>query len=196
MRTVDNPQSSKYISGDAIAVINIHKLFNGRSVFGGPGSTRSVPLPIGTIVVDDAHAALATAESQSTLVIPRENPLFDRLLATFHDDLQRQSQSALLDILDGDASAVLRVPFWSWADRSADVARELHQQRETDPLIFSWPLVADSLAISQAVFTSTGLEIRPPFPATDRVAMDVPTCDGGLGSCRFKLIVKEYCEGN
>ena len=168
--TVDDPESIKYLSGDAIAVINIHKLVNGRSVFGGPGSGRTNPLPIGTVVIDDAHAALATTESQSTIVIPREHGVYERLLHMFRDDLERQSQSALLDILDGDTSAVLRVPFWAWADRVGDVSRELHQHREEDPLLFAWPLVADSIAISQAVFTASALEIRPPFPPTERIS--------------------------
>ena len=37
---VDDPDSPEYISGAKIAVVNIHKLFNAMSVFGGPASMR------------------------------------------------------------------------------------------------------------------------------------------------------------
>jgi hypothetical protein len=167
--TVDNPESTKYLSGRAIAVVNIHKLMNGRSVFGGPGSVRPTPLPIGSVVIDDAHAALATTEEQSTITLPHDHPAYEQLLAKFRDDLQRQSETTLLDIESGVPSAVLRVPFWAWADRSSDVARILHEHREDEPLLFTWPLVRDVLSISQAVFTTSALEVRPPFPPVDRV---------------------------
>jgi hypothetical protein len=38
--TVDDPECSAYLRGEAIAVVNIHKLVNGKSVFGGPDSSR------------------------------------------------------------------------------------------------------------------------------------------------------------
>jgi hypothetical protein len=40
---------------ESIAVVNIHKLINGKSVFGGPDSSRRRPLKIGTVVIDDAR---------------------------------------------------------------------------------------------------------------------------------------------
>ena len=80
--TVDDPESGRYLGGQAIAVVNIYKLVNGRSVFGGPGSTRPTPTPIGSAVVDDAHAALATVESQSTLNLPSTHAAYQQVLQT------------------------------------------------------------------------------------------------------------------
>jgi hypothetical protein len=167
---VDDPESTRYSSGKAIAIVNIHKLVNGRSVFGGPGSSRPSPLPIGTVVMDDAHAALATVESQSTIVLPSTHRLYHGLLDMFRGDLSQQSESKLLDIEQGDTTAELRVPFWAWADRSSDVLKLLYTAKDDDPLKFTLPIVADLLKVSSAVFTASSLEIRPLFPPTDRIA--------------------------
>ncbi len=166
--TVDDPEAVKYHSGRAIGVVNIHKLVNGRSVFGGPGG-RATPLPIGTVVVDDVHAAIAATEEQSTIIVPSTHAAYKRIREKFIDDLKRQSESTYLDIEADVPSAVLRVPFWSWADRSGDVAGILHEYREDDEILFTWPLVADVLGISQAVFTAYALEIRPPMPPIERI---------------------------
>ncbi|MDP9226789.1 MAG: DEAD/DEAH box helicase family protein, partial [Actinomycetota bacterium] len=168
IRTVDDPDSVKYLSGEAIGVVNVHKLINGRSVFGGPGG-RPTPLPIGAVVVDDVHAAIAETEAQSTLVVPTSHPAYSRIREKFADDLKRQSESTYLDIEADVPSAVMRVPFWAWADRSSDVTAILHEHREDGDLVFTWPLVSDVLSISQAVFTASALEVRPPMPPVKRI---------------------------
>jgi hypothetical protein len=166
--TVEDPEALKYHSGQAIAVVNIHKLVNGRSVFGGPQG-RAIPLPIGSAVIDDVHAAIATVEEQSTIVIDSDHPGYQSLREKFAEDLRHQSESTFLDIEAGMPSAVLRVPFWSWAEKASDVTRILHEYRDNEELTFTWPLIADVLAISQALFTGTALEIRPPMPPVDRI---------------------------
>jgi hypothetical protein len=166
--TVDDPEAVRYHAGRAVCVVNIHKLVNGRSVFGGPGG-RARPLPIGSVVIDDVHAAIAITEAQSTVVLPSSHVAYDRIRAKFADDLRRQSGPTYLDIEAGDPTAVLRVPFWAWADHSSDVARVLHRHRDDEELMFTWPLVAEVLPISQAVFTAAALEIRPPVPPIGRI---------------------------
>lgn len=168
--TVDDPDSARYLGGEAIGVINIHKLVNGRSVFGGPASSRATALPIGSVVVDDAHAALATVESQATIVLSADRGEYGRLREMFRGDLRQQSDSTLLDIEAGVPTAVLRVPFWAWSNRSVEVGRVLHAARDEEGLVFSYPLVADSLGVCAAVFTPHALEIRPPFPPTERIS--------------------------
>ncbi|MGH2655694.1 MAG: DEAD/DEAH box helicase [Actinomycetota bacterium] len=138
--TVVDPEAVRYLSGESIGVVNIHKLVNGRSVFGGPQG-RPIPLPIGSVVIDDVHAAIATIEEQTTVEMPSSHPVYSTLLERFSEDLRRQSESTFLDIQDGLPSAVLRVPFWAWADRSAEVTRILHEHREDDELTFTWPLL-------------------------------------------------------
>ena len=40
---VDDIEATRYLAGQSIGVVNVHKLINGRSVFGGPGSGRRRP---------------------------------------------------------------------------------------------------------------------------------------------------------
>jgi replicative superfamily II helicase len=55
--TEDN-KSAAFLASEAILVINVWKLFNGKSTFGvGQGNTQ---IRIGSIIIDDAHACLAT----------------------------------------------------------------------------------------------------------------------------------------
>ena len=111
IETTDDPECSAYLAGEKIAVVNIHKLINGKSVFGGPASSRSRPLRIGTVVVDDAHAALAKTDTQCTVRIPADRDAYGRLLEIFRGDLERQSNSSLLGIETGEPGALVRVPF-------------------------------------------------------------------------------------
>lgn len=166
----DDPESTRYLSGQEIGIVNIHKLVNGRSVFGGPGSSRPTPLPIGSVVIDDAHAALATVEVQSTITIPSTHKVYGALRAMFRGDLLQQSETKLLDIESGDPSAVLRVPFWSWSDHIEDVLKLMNAAREDDPFKFALPLIKDSLRVSSAIFTATSLEIRPPYPPINAIS--------------------------
>ena len=73
--------------------------------------TRKIPL--GTVVVDDAHACLTTATEQFSIRITEES-LYDQLLSLFEDDLKGQSASGLLDIKARDPQAVMAVPYWAW----------------------------------------------------------------------------------
>ena len=164
IETVDDPECSAYLAGEAIAVVNIHKLVNGKSVFGGPDSSRARPLKIGTVVIDDAHAALATTDAQCTVRIPADRGAYDTLLDMFQGDLERQSNRAVLDIRSGAPGIVARVPFWAWAGKAAEVSRILHGCRDDDDLRFTLPFVLDMLPVCQAVFTAEAMEIKPPLP--------------------------------
>lgn len=168
--TVDDPESHTYLSGQAIAVVNIHKLINGMSVFGGPGSRRATHVPIGSVVIDDAHAAMETTEDQATITVESSHPAYDEILDLFREDLKAQSERMLRDIEWGDASVVARVPFWAWADMSARVGDILQAHRDDDELLFKWPLVADVLAICHAVFSGRALEIKSPCPPVGKIA--------------------------
>jgi hypothetical protein len=168
--TVGDPDDTRYVSGEAIGVVNIFTLMNGRSKFGGPGSPRMSPQPIGCLVVDDAHAALATTQDQYTITLPHDHALYAKLLELFADALNEQAPSQLLAIRDSDsASLPQQVPFWAWA-KQADAVARLLQDYKDDPLVeWSWPLIRDHLAICHAVFTSRALEIRPPCPPVSSI---------------------------
>lgn len=69
--TVTDPDQRRYLTGEAIAVVNPDKLVNGRSVFSARRPTRA-PAPIDAEVVDDAHAAAAITRKDLSIELPRE----------------------------------------------------------------------------------------------------------------------------
>lgn len=62
----------------AIFVTNIHKLVNGKSVFGFRQYNNNIP--IGSIVIDDVHAYLDTIEQQCTISIPSNDELYAQVI--------------------------------------------------------------------------------------------------------------------
>jgi hypothetical protein len=163
LATASEPTDIGYMSGHAILVTTFQRLVNGRSVFGVAGDGRE-PASLGVVVVDDAHAALATTEGQFRLTVPASHPAYEGLLALFGSDVRAQSPKAWQDIRAGDYLATARIPFWSWAARQADVMTLLHPYRGDSDFRFTWPLVADVLPLCAASVTSRGVEIRPPCP--------------------------------
>ena len=170
LTTVDDPESSKFLSGEAICVTTMQVLINGKSRFGLVGAVGRQPLPVQTIVVDDAHAALVLAEERTFLRIPSSHPSHQALLEMFDEDLRQQGLNALLDIRDGDPTATpLRVPFWSWYDKREQVLQILRQHRSDPVFEWSWPLVADMLPWCQATVGAETIEITPLCPPIEKL---------------------------
>lgn len=141
-------------------MVNVWKLFNGRSVFRDTRAPRA-PVPIGSVVIDDAHAALGTARSSLSITLKSSDALFEQLLTLFRDDLKAQAPNALLDVEERSYGALARVPFWSWRAKLDDARRILHRARDTEALTFSWPAVKDVLEFCRVVFTGQDLTITP-----------------------------------
>ncbi len=165
---VTDPSSPKFGSGEAICATTLQTLFNGKTRFGLDGV--GTPVKVGTIVIDDAHSAITRLEEYSRALIHPDNKTkaYDQLLALFETELNAQGAATLLDIKDGDRSAVMRIPFWAWQDSAADVLKILHPHRNTPMLEWQWPLVKDHLALCEATLTSSGLEIAPPLPPVQK----------------------------
>lgn len=168
IEVVDDPNSSRFQAGKAILVTHIHKLVNGRSVFGVQGDARQ-HIPLGTVLIDDAHACLAIVEEQFTLQIPRSHPAYNHLIDLFVDDLRAQSPSAVRDLHEDVPGVALRIPYWAWADRQEKVLNVLHPHRGGEGFLFSWPLIHECLAHSDAAVSYNEIEIKPPCPAIDRI---------------------------
>lgn len=168
IETTDDPHSGRFLSGKAVLVVNIYKLVNGLSTFGVAGSTKRT-IEVGTVLIDDAHACLSTVEDQFTLHVPAACEAVAALLSLFADDLRAQSAPSLRDLQDNDPTAVLRVPYWAWADRREQVLAALHPHRTEDAFKFVWPLIAEALPLCQAAVAVDGVEIRPPCPPIGRI---------------------------
>ena len=169
LNVTDDPASAKFHQGRAILITNIYKLFNGLSVFGVKGSGRE-ELELGAVLIDDAHACLATVESQFTLGIPEEHPAYRELLDLFSEELSNQSRSAYLDLeAGGDSTTVLPVPFWAWADKADDVTAILHSHRNSEEIKFAWPFISEFLPTCRAAVSSRDFEIAPPCPPVEMI---------------------------
>ena len=168
IETTDEPRSGRFQSGKAILVTHVHKVINGLSVFGvrGDGKPR---IDLGSVLIDDAHACVATLEGQFTLTITRGHSAYNQLAGLFEDVLREQSPSEFRDLAEDVAGVALRIPYWAWADRRDQVLDTLHPHRTSEGFIFVWPLIKDVLHLCDAAITYREIEIKPPCPPIDRI---------------------------
>lgn len=152
-------KSQKFIAGQEILVTNIFKLVNGRSVFGVGDDGEKIP--IGSIIIDDAHACLSTIEDQFTISINRENPAYNVLFRIFENSLMTQGSAKTLEIKDGDRNAYVRVPFWKWQESINEITRILLANKESKDLSFKWSLIKENLLLSKCVVSASKIEISP-----------------------------------
>jgi len=165
IRTTDDEKDPSFISGKAILVVNVWKLFNARSVF-GVGQKK---IPIGSIVIDDAHACLSVVHEQFSIKAPVGTPVYDDLLSIFERDLEHQSPSGLLDLKAKDPNIVMTVPYWAWQSRQSEVIQLLHKHRDSQQLEWSWPLLKECIPLCNCLLGGKELEISPQFVPIDRI---------------------------
>ena len=163
LATATDPDDLAFRAQQAILVTTFQKLINGKSVFGVVGDGRD-QIDLGIVVVDDAHAALATTEGQFRLTIPNDHTAYKKLLTLFAADLKNQSLKVWQDIEADDYTATARIPFWSWAQQRQEVMKTLHPHRLDREFKFEWPLISEVLHLCAATVTSRSVEIRPPCP--------------------------------
>jgi len=153
----EDPRSVAVVRGKAILVTYIHVLLNGKSKFG----VRNSQIPIGSLILDDAHACLATAEEQFTLDLPANHQAYEELFSLFRADLEAQSSSAVLDVEQHEPYRQMLVPFWAWLEKNKQVEAILHEVRDDDGVKFVWPLMRDCLKQCRCVFGAGQVEISP-----------------------------------
>ncbi|MFD6057850.1 DEAD/DEAH box helicase [Rhodococcus wratislaviensis] len=161
----EDRHDDKFLSGRSILVATFDKLVNGRSTFGVLGLKAVTDLDV--VIIDDAHAALASANNQFSASLPADSGGYGELLALFGSDLQRQSPKAYADLVDGDRGTPLRVPPKATEERASEALKILKKygdDSDIKSLYFSWPLVADHLRFSTMTFTNRAVEIKTPCP--------------------------------
>ncbi|MGJ7610685.1 MULTISPECIES: DEAD/DEAH box helicase [unclassified Variovorax] len=151
--------SGAFLQGKAILVTNIFHLVNGLSVFGTTDTGTKIPL--GVVLIDDAHACLATTESQFTLSVDSGHEIYAEVLKLFRDDLLAQNDTKLLELEDGAPDTEMLVPFWAWHAKSTQVAKIMTEHRQDDKIKFNWPLIKNHLDQSRCVISGSKLEISP-----------------------------------
>lgn len=148
-----------FLSGDAILVINIQKLFNGKSVFGMRASGN---IQIDYILIDDVHACVDDVKSQFSIKLPSSSEIAQELFSLYKDDLKAQNEKSYLDICDGDpTSGSLSVPFWRIYDTRSTLLRILQKHKDDEAIKFNLPLIGDILGYCNCTFTYNSVEIEP-----------------------------------
>lgn len=161
----DDPRDPDYAAGEKICVVNVYKLFNGKSVF-GVGASK---INIGTVVIDDAHACVSTITDQFRIVLTNTHDAYKRIFQILAEDLKGYNAARFLDVEAGDPRAHMEVPFWSWDAHQGEILRALHDNRADDDLQFTYPLLREILPQCRCVIGGQYLEIEPYFPATDLI---------------------------
>lgn len=146
-----------FISGKAILVINIHKLINGKSVFGINGK-----IDIDSILIDDVHSCLEIAETKSMISINREKytKLYQDILDMFYDSLKQQNESNLINIKDRDyASSPMLVPFWNFNNKITELLNKFKDYKQEDIFKFNAPMIIDMLELCDCCISYDCIEI-------------------------------------
>src|SRR6266498_1824588 len=111
----------EFLNSEAIYVATFKKLFNGKSVFGIPGSRRA-PVSVGGVLVDDAHSCLPLARETVTVTFQASSDGYNKIFALFRSALGEQSASKLAELEEGYPWTTMPVPYWAWADAHHEVA--------------------------------------------------------------------------
>jgi len=179
-----------YAEKRAILVINVHKLVNGKSVF-GMNKTRSYQ--IGSILIDDVHACLDTISTQFSLRIPSDHELYSKMVEIFSDAWKAYNNKAYTDVIEmQDPSKMGVIPFWIWQSKQEEIYRLLreHENDSAKFIYFNLPLIAECLSTCSCVVTSRCIEIMPKGiaisnissfeEATRRIFMSATLADDGV----------------
>ncbi|MEI2313657.1 DEAD/DEAH box helicase family protein [Bacillus nitratireducens] len=200
-----DPRSNEFIKGQEILITNMHRIINGRSVFG----VEEIKQNIGCMIIDDAHACIKVAESQFSISIPRNSDLYHNLLTIFEDSIKQQSETRYLEIKDGEKGSQQLIPFWDWNQNLTQVRHILHQNKDNESLsdkslFYNWPLVKNNLELANCIITGQEvlisleylpIEIIPSFDECQhRVFMSATIDDDSILISHFNIKKSEIEE--
>jgi hypothetical protein len=146
-------------NGRAILVTNIHKLVNGKSVF---GMRQSGNVNIGSIIIDDVHACLDTIEQQHTILIESTHKLYEPIIKTFLVDREVSDNQTLYNIIvSQDPRQNYLLPFWVWQKHSMNIYKLLTEPEfSSEPFVlFNLSLLRDNWKTCNCVISVRGIEL-------------------------------------
>ncbi|WP_259417663.1 DEAD/DEAH box helicase family protein [Bacillus toyonensis] len=200
-----DPRSNEFIKGQEILITNMHRIINGRSVFG----VEEIKQNIGCMIIDDAHACIKVAETQFSISIPRDSDLYHNLLTIFEDSIKQQSETRYLEIKDGEKGSQQLIPFWDWNQNLTQVRHILHQNKDNEKLsnkslFYNWPLIKNNIELANCIITGQEvlisleylpIEIIPSFDECQhRVFMSATIDDDSILISHFNIKKSEIEE--
>ncbi len=158
------PLNSDFVNSNAIMVGTYHCLFNGKSKFGISGNAH--PQKVGAIILDDAHAAFSIIRDSFTLEVSStdEHEKFLELTGLFRQSFKDSGKIGTFeDIISGNESYILEVPYWVWHEKMDAVREQLRKDAKNKyPLV--WPLLRDNLFLCHALISKDSFTITPILP--------------------------------
>lgn len=146
-----------FLNGERILITSVQKLFNGLTKFG----INRKSIPLGTLLMDDAHACADVIRENCKIVIPKSDPAYAKICSLFYAELEQQGVGTHADIQNAQRDAILPVPYWAWQSNEADIAAILSAASDRNPVRFAWPLLKDNLRHCQCVVSGAAIEIEP-----------------------------------
>ena len=158
IKTSTDEKDSNFIKGQSILIINIHKLVNGKSVFGMRGINN---VEIGSIIIDDAHACITTIKDQYTLQIPNGTEMYSKILQLFSESLKNQCANKFTELCMTDSRDLfMLVPYWEWQEHQNEVYEIIRENLiDGEPLSFRLPLLKDHFQFCDCIVTNAKIEI-------------------------------------
>lgn len=149
----------------AIFVTSIHKLVNGKSVFGLRANGGNVQ--IGSIIIDDVHACMNIIEQQYTIRIKPGSPVYSQIVQLFSRHQELKKSQTFYNITENkDPNSNELIPFWIWQKDCEEIRRLLLAAATSDDdvkdiTLFNLPLLTDCWQICNCVLTANSIEITP-----------------------------------
>lgn len=165
IKAVDGSEESKaeedyyFRNSKSILVTNIHKLVNGKSVFGLRNDSN---IDIGSIIIDDVHACLATIEKQHTIIIEPKLDIFNSIIDLVSNYSESKESQNFCDIKDNkDPKYSYLVPFWIWQNICNDVYKLISDDsyKDKDFVLFNYPLMRNNWKTANCVIKAKRIEI-------------------------------------
>jgi Rad3-related DNA helicase len=149
----------EFSNSSAILITNVHKLFNGLSVFGNVNKADFVK--VGSIIVDDAHTCINIARQQFTATFSRDSIIGAKIYSFFVESLKQQSVGMSSDIDARVKTALMQVPYWTWQENYQSIA-QLFSAHDNE-LKFVWPFLREGYILKDCVCVISGedIEISP-----------------------------------
>lgn len=163
-----------FTNRQAILVTNIHKLVNGKSIFGLRSNGGDIQ--IGSIIIDDVHACMNIIEQQYTIQIDSDSPVYFQIVQIFSRHQELKSSQAFYNITEArDPNSNELIPFWIWQKNCEEIRRLLLaaatcDEKIKDIALFNMPLLTDSWQICNCVLTANSIEITPKSIPISKIA--------------------------
>ena len=157
---IEDQLPNDFLDSKAILVTVVHVLFNGLSKFRLGAKSQ----PVGTLLLDDAHACVDIIRDQFVIRIKSDQAANTALRDLFAPDLEGQGVGTYAEMVRGEYDAILPVPYWSWKEKIREVTTILADNRESNAVRFTWPLLKDNLEHCACVLSGSEVEISPTLP--------------------------------